>query len=1018
MQTEKCLSVFVLLILSAVLASASATSLPARVNLLPNPGFETGAGRPNGWRLTDGPGQWGDEARTGRRCLVAQGNGTNQSVWRSDGLALDKGKLYRLTFWGRRDAGAGGTAVAGPAGVNRDFTLSEQWQSCSFIFCQPTDPDAGYIRLGQWRMKAPAYFDDVELAPVLAVHARTAGEVELGEGESIRDGIYRCRLNLAWQGSNFHRTLAKNRAGFNSDRWLFSPGAFVVYRHCLPEHTQKGARVRVAINYQEGGALKIEASRNARDWRVVKILATTERDTQVELPAELFPAPEVFVRLAHADRAGNFQVNAYDYEAELTGPMPDAEGATRFVDVLHENPAVAVALNSFRGQDGSGRGEFQLTVSNTAPKSLSIRAGIAEPDKFPALPKARTIELGLGQTETLKLPFQFGQAGARRCLLVLQAPDDTLLWAGQTTVRVGFLNDQSFGYRLAGLKGLEAWWCESGWKVGRDRALPSRRQPQAVTLSAARGEYEAAQVVLRPEQDTELTAVRVLPMQDAQGTVAPISVSLNEVAYVYVEHPTDSVGWRDWFPDPLPPLQTPLTLRAGQNQPVWITFHVSTEAQPGDYRGALELQTTAGAVRVPLAVHVYNFTLPKETHLRSALGLSTHSINRYHRPATHLDREAVYEQYLQNLADHRISPYSFFAYAPIDIRFEGEGAAKRARVDFTKFDATAEKWLSTGRFNSFLLPLRGMGGGTFHSRHLGELEGFKEGTPEHARLFGDYLGQVERHLRQKGWLKHAYTYWFDEPEPKDYEFVVAGLKRLKAAAPDIKRLLTEQPEPELIGHVDIWCGLTPQWTRPVVQARKAAGEEVWWYICTGPKAPYVTEFIDHPGLELRLWPWQSWQFGVTGILIWETLYWTSDLVFPSPRLQDPWRDPMSYVTGYGRPVGHVGYWGNGDGRFLYPPRRDPNTATTPNLAEPINSLRWENLRDGLEDYEYFWLLQQAIHRAKADSAKAKLVEEAQSLLEIPSEISQDLTHFSTDPRLLLRHRDRLAQMLEQIGMSN
>lgn len=45
-----------------------------------------------------------------------------------------------------------------------------------------------------------------------------------------------------------------------------------------------------------------------------------------------------------------------------------------------------------------------------------------------------------------------------------------------------------------------------------------------------------------------------------------------------------------------------------------------------------------------------------------------------------------------------------------------------------------------------------MGGGTFHSRHLGELEGFKEGTPEFARLFQDYLSQIEAHLRARGWL--------------------------------------------------------------------------------------------------------------------------------------------------------------------------------------------------------------------------------------------------------------------------
>ncbi len=196
--------------------------------------------------------------------------------------------------------------------------------------------------------------------------------------------------------------------------------------------------------------------------------------------------------------------------------------------------------------------------------------------------------------------------------------------------------------------------------------------------------------------------------------------------------------------------------------------------------------------------------------------------------------------------------------------------------------------------------------------------------------------------------------------------------------------------------------------------RRKAGEDVWWYICCGPTAPYVTEFIDHPGTELRLWPWQSWQYDVQGILIWATIYWTSSSAFPPPKLQDPWTDPMSYVSGYSFGAGHIGYWGNGDGRFLYPPRRSPGANQPPCLDEPINSVRWENLRDGMEDYEYFWLLKHAIERAEQNGTQKELTRAARELLSIPEEISKDLTHFTTDPRLMLNHRDRVARMIEQL----
>jgi hypothetical protein len=598
-------------------------------------------------------------------------------------------------------------------------------------------------------------------------------------------------------------------------------------------------------------------------------------------------------------------------------------------------------------------------------------------------------------------------------ILLCSAP---VLPAAQTN---DFLNETRSGHWLAQTKSLGVWWCESGWKVGRDRGLPEqpRGKPGPVSVSAARGEFEPVQVILRPEQDGQLTWVEASPLHKKWGKAAPISVRIEEVAYVQVTHPTDPTCRPGWYPDPLPAVAFPLALSSGKNQPLWITFHVARDAEPGDYHGELKLTTSLGEVRVPLQVHVYDFSLPEETHLKSALGLGTDTINRYQGLETQHDQAMAFDKYLANFAEHRISPYSFYDYAPIDVRFVGEGTNKHAQVDFTRFDPAAMRWLDRARFNTFQLPVRGMGGGTFYSRSLGALEGFQEGTPEFARLFQDYLSQIETHLEQRGWLPKAFIYWFDEPAPKDFEFVVQGMERLKAAAPGIKRMLTVEPHPPLLGHVDIWCGLTPKWTPELVSERKQAGEPVWWYICCAPKAPYVTEFIDHPGTELRLWPWQSWQYGVQGILIWATTYWTSPAAFPPPKRQDPWADPMSYTSGYGEKPGEIGYWGNGDGRFLYPPRRDPAVGQKPCVDGPVNSIRWENLRDGMEDYEYFWLLQQAMQRELVRHGDTDLYQQARVLLQVPHEVSQDLTHFTTDPRVMLVHRDRVARMIERLQRS-
>jgi hypothetical protein len=341
-----------------------------------------------------------------------------------------------------------------------------------------------------------------------------------------------------------------------------------------------------------------------------------------------------------------------------------------------------------------------------------------------------------------------------------------------------------------------------------------------------------------------------------------------------------------------------------------------------------------------------------------------------------------------------------------DPGFEPGAAVPEPVLDFEQWDRAAEEYLDGLGFNSFRLPVHGMGSGTFHSRRAGELGGYMAGTPEYEQVFGEYAGALQSHLEEKGWLDDAYVYWFDEPDPKDYDFVIDGMERLDRHAPGLRRMLTEQVEDELVGHVDIWCPLTASFQPYRAEERMDAGDTFWWYVCTGPKAPWVTLFIDHPATELRVWSWQTYKHGVEGLLVWQSNYWTSSAAYPG-ELQNPWEDPMSYVSGYSYAPGQVGYWGNGDGRFLYPPNRDPSDTETKHLTGPVNSLRWEMLRDGIEDYEYLRLLE----RLATEAGDA----EALALLEIPEDITESMTEFATDPAPIYEHRQRVAEAIERLS---
>ncbi len=348
-----------------------------------------------------------------------------------------------------------------------------------------------------------------------------------------------------------------------------------------------------------------------------------------------------------------------------------------------------------------------------------------------------------------------------------------------------------------------------------------------------------------------------------------------------------------------------------------------------------------------------------------------------------------------------------------DPGFEVTGANAKVNVDFAAFDRAAERYLDKFGFTAFRLGVHGMGSGTFHSRHKGSIGGFAQGTPEYDALMKAYLSQVEAHLRQKGWLDKAYIYWFDEPDPKDYEFVKDGMAILKRSAPGLTRMLTEQPEPAMFGSVDLWCPLTASYSEKVCRERQSLGEHIMWYVCCGPREPYATLFIDHPAIDFRMWLWQTYKYDVEGILIWTTNYWTSGCAYPEPNYQNPWEDPMSYVSGYSTPVGTKRHWGNGDGRFIYPPnQKGAQDKTTQYLSGPVNSIRWEILREGIEDFEYLWQLRHAVRTLEKRGVTGPDVEQAKRLTVIPDQICKSLTEFTWDPKPLYEHRLKVGLALE------
>ncbi|MEN3000434.1 MAG: glycoside hydrolase domain-containing protein [Armatimonadota bacterium] len=950
------------------------------------------------------PGESPTLTRTDRVVLGVKGTGNDMSWWRNMRLQLQPNRTYAVEFW-LKGTGTGACAITGTNTVNRDFQPPRDWTQKQFIFRTPANTRDTFLRFGQWHWNGEILFDRIRLIPVEVVHAA------LGEGEQIRNGRYLFTSRYEHLLSNAQAPLQRFTAYFNTNRWVFERDWEVIYRHQAGDYPMQGATLRLNVPFEQNGRLTVLAQREGEsDWRVVgQVQGRGEH--QLQLPRELFPARALLVRLL-GEGEGTIQVSYYALEATLQG----AERASitgRSLVLFPSGQSHELRLTDLRlEQDSRGRWQLVGSVTNTGQQPLKVQPFVGE---------TRTATLTLDPGKPTPIRFLLPPPGLEELAVELGVRHERggVLWSAKLTLPVSILNAANYGYRIAGTPpALGVWWCEWGWKVGRERPLPNALS-RTVKLSAARGEYEPVQIVLRPQRDTVLQRVEISDLTSGKHRLPAKHLTLREVAYVFVEHPTDWLGEPGEYPDPLPPLQTPLHLQAGRNQPLWLTVYVPYGTPAGDYKGTIRLVTDKGIATVPLTLTVYDFDLPHIPTLRSGFGIDAYRIEQYHKVQTEEQKRELWDRYMRNFKEHRLAPYNFYAYDPYEVRFEGEGTEKRVVLDFTRFDRAARRYLDEIGFNAFVLPIHGLPWGRYPNYSPGEFGGFREGTPEYERLWSEYMRQLTAHLRERGWLKKAYVYWFDEPEEADYPFVRRVNERLKQVAPDLTRMLTEQPEEPLIGAVDLWCPLTAFVPPESIKARRQAGEEVWWYVCTGPRAPYVTLFIDHPGTEMRVWLWQTWQYGVQGILIWQTTWWHNEFAYPD-RLQDPWQDPMSYVWDANFKPGTRQFWGNGDGRLLYPPRRDPNTATEPIVDDPIPSIRWECLRDGAEDYEYFVLLQRLCEPSRQAPSKrvSRLAEQARALLQVPPEVSKSMTEFTRDPRPLLQHRDRIARMIERMRRAN
>jgi len=552
-------------------------------------------------------------------------------------------------------------------------------------------------------------------------------------------------------------------------------------------------------------------------------------------------------------------------------------------------------------------------------------------------------------------------------------------------------------------------------RIGQDQEPYGTAQ---VRISAARNEVESFQVVVAaPGENLTVTRVEMSDFVGQNGAkIGKENVRLFREEYVRVRISTARAELPPGlYADPLVPFVNPVTgetiepltesrerwgepvkrsghdmypvpfeVFKGQNQPLWVDVHVSKDVPAGTYRGQLQVQARGGiSGRIPVELTVWDFAIPDGPTHKNHFG-NFSNVARYFNIERGSDRfKQIEMQYCRTMAEHRINSPIPDHLLPV-VNDDGS-----LQIDPQRHEAL-RKFISELHVTDFEIPRA-----RFARLPSSALKpDYLTISPDNWQKAQRYYKDFYKYLKDNGWEKRAYVYMLDEPNLKgNYEQVLLLGRLVHEAVPQLRCLVVEQTYtqdpswPDIDPAVDIWCPLWSFIDRDSIAEKIAHGDEVWSYTALAQRSPSshpqyesVKDYdppywgIDRSLLVYRVPTWINYQYGITGLLYWSTV----------TTVIDPWFNPA---------FAHPRHY-NGDGFLFYP-------GLPCGIDGAVASIRVKNLRDGMEDYEYFALLE----KLGGKGAAKKIVDT----------IAPSWWGFSKDPDRIFAARRELAEEIVRLG---
>ncbi len=462
------------------------------------------------------------------------------------------------------------------------------------------------------------------------------------------------------------------------------------------------------------------------------------------------------------------------------------------------------------------------------------------------------------------------------------------------------------------------WFDHQSERKAQNDITPSDKDSYLIRMP--KNSIEGCQFFLAPKEDRTFS-VSLTPFKDTNGHTLRTELFYEEYFLV------DGV----MIPDPLPPLKGEINVSGGNSQGFYIKVWAESDEPAGLYSADLQIKDAKTDKVIKIAkvyTYIWDFELSEKTEMKTAVTIWTDRLYAPYKedPNNTLTNEEIYKMFYDFLLENRLTA---------------------DRIPYSLTDERAWDYLTDPRVTTFRID--------------------------------DLPNEIYDRIRKnEDVFKKGYFYRVDEPNTKEKlellktqgELLADRYPEYRMISPFFTNLNLDDSTDQIEfmrQYVSIWdvkaSAFTPreysqyqgvEYLMNASQEKKfgkfedrmaretAEGDELWVYFCCGPAKPFVNWMLTGDGTEPIVSVWQCRNTKCTGMLYWSVNWWCENM--------------LSYPAG--EPV-----WG--DGVLLYP-------GTWYGQKEPVSSLRLENIRDGIEDYQMLHMVEE-IEGAEAADKIAELV---------------------------------------------